>query len=220
MRRTSETNRIEAFSDGVFSISATLLILEVKIPSQLTVNENGLAGALISLWPAYLGYITSFITILVFWTHHHWIFSLMKRSDHSLVYWNGVLLLVVTFIPFPTGLLAEYLLHPQSKIAAIVYTGNFLLVSLAFHGLWRHISKEKRLLSTSASFMEENSYHRISRHYRLGPSCYLIAFLASWISEVLSVSLCLIIAIFFAIRAWPLETLIPRIEQKNADYDG
>ncbi len=204
MRRMSETNRIEAFSDGVFSISATLLILEIKIPSQLTVNENGLAIALINLWPSYLGYITSFITILVFWTHHHWIFSLMQRSDHSLVYWNGILLLVVTFIPFPTGLLAEYLLHPQSKIAASIYTGNFLLVSLAFHGLWRHISKEKRLLSTEASFTEENSYNRISEHYRLGPTCYLIAFLTSYVSEVLSVSLCLVIAILFAIRAWPL----------------
>jgi uncharacterized membrane protein len=206
MQRISETNRIEAFSDGVFAISATLLILEIKIPNQLMVNTTGLMIALIKLWPSYLAYVTSFITILVFWTHHHWIFSLMQRSDHSLVYWNGILLLVITFIPFPTGLLAEYLLHPQSKIAASIYTGNFLLVSLAFHGLWRHISKQKRLLSTEASLVEENSYDRISKHYRLGPACYLIAFLTSFVSEVLSVSLCLIIAIFFAIRAWPLET--------------
>lgn len=205
MQRTSETNRIEAFSDGIFAISATLLILEVKIPNQLTVNAGGLVIALINLWPSYLAYITSFTTILVFWAHHHWIFSLIQRSDHSLVYWNGILLLVVTFIPFPTGLLAEYLLHPQSKIAACIYTGNFLIVSLAFHGLWRHISKEKRLLAIESSLVEENSYDRISQHYRLGPACYLIAFLASFVSEVISVSLCLIIAICFAVRAWPLE---------------
>ena len=219
MLRISETNRIEAFSDGIFAISATLLILEVKIPSQSIANVNGLSTALIELWPSYLAYIISFITILVFWTHHHWIFSLMQRSDHSLVYWNGVLLLVVTFIPFPTGLLAEYLLHPQSKIAASIYTGNFLLVSLAFHGLWRHISQEKRLLSNEASLVEENNYDRISEHYRFGPSSYLIAFLASFVSEILSVSLCLIIAIYFAIRAWPLEVSIPNKKKKYTDCD-
>lgn len=219
MRKISEINRIEAFSDGIFAISATLLILEVKIPSQSTANINGLAIVLINLWPSYLAYIISFVTILVFWIHHHWIFSLMQRSDHTLVYWNGTLLLVVTFIPFPTGLLAEYLLHPQSKIAASIYTGNFLLVSLAFHGLWRHISKDKRLLSLEASLVEENSYDRISEHYRFGPSCYLIAFLTSLVSEVISVTLCLIIAMYFAIRAWPLEASNSK-KKLHTDDDG
>ncbi|MBY6241435.1 TMEM175 family protein [Methylosinus sp. Sm6] len=91
--------------------------------------------------PGYLAVFISFVTILAIWAHHHWIFTTIRRADHPLVYWNGSLLIVVTLVPFSAGLLAEYLLHPEARIAANIYTGNFLAIALAFHGLWRHISK-------------------------------------------------------------------------------
>src|SRR5512135_2113335 len=138
MEEEKETARIEAFSDGVFAIAITLLVLEIKVPGHEAVAARGLAYALGALWPSYLAFFISFVTILVLWVHHHWIFALIRRTDHPFLYWNGLLLLFVTFVPFPTGLLAEYFLHPEAKVAANLYTGNFLAISLAFHGLWRH----------------------------------------------------------------------------------
>ena len=95
----SETIRIEAFSDGVFAIAMTLLVLEIKIPSQESVAASGLGRCLIALWPSYLGFLTSFVTILVIWVHHHWIFALIRKHDHPFLYWNGLLLLFVRFVP-------------------------------------------------------------------------------------------------------------------------
>lgn len=92
MRNDHDTPRIELFSDGMFAIAVTLLVLEIKIPSQQVVNEYGLALSSISIWPSYLAFVTSFVTILVIWAHDDWIFSLVRRADHLLVYLNGLLL--------------------------------------------------------------------------------------------------------------------------------
>jgi uncharacterized membrane protein len=145
-----ETGRIEAFSDGVFAIAITLLVLEIKVPTHSTVEASGLASALLSLYPSYLAFLTSFATILVMWVNHHRIFSLVRRSDHAFLYWNGLLLLFVTFVPFPTAVLAEYLLHSEAKVAAGVYAGTFLAIAIAFAGLWRHASQSGRLLAQGA----------------------------------------------------------------------
>lgn len=206
MQIDSDTRRIESFSDGVFAIAVTLLVLEIKVPSQQFVNEFGLALSLISIWPSYLAFVTSFLTILVIWAHHHWIFSFIKRADHLLVYLNGLLLLVVTFVPFPTGLLAEYLLHPQARVAAGFYTGTFFLISLSFDILWRHVSSENRLLGLHESVKDSSSSERITLHYRLGTLLYLGAFSVSFWSEILGVTSCLLLALFFAIDAWPLQS--------------
>ena len=118
MQEERETVRIEAFSDGVFAIAMTLLVIENKVPSHDLVAAKGLAQSLVALWPSYLAFLTSFVTILVIWVHNHWVFALIKRNDHPFLYWNGLLLLFVTFVPFPTALLSEYLLNPEAKVAA------------------------------------------------------------------------------------------------------
>lgn len=203
MQADKETARIEAFSDGVFAIAITLLVLEIKIPSHEMVAGRGLAYSLAALWPSYLAFFISFVTILVIWVHHHWIFALIRRADHPFLYWNGLLLLVVTFVPFPTGLLAEYLVHPEAKVAANLYTGNFLAISLAFHGLWRHASRGGRLLATNAISSKQDEAAQITKHYRLGPPLYLAAFGVSFMSEIVSVAFCLLLAFVFALRGWP-----------------
>ncbi|MGR8978742.1 MAG: TMEM175 family protein [Gammaproteobacteria bacterium] len=142
-----ETGRLEGFSDHVFAIAMTLLVIEIKIPSHEQVAAEGLAHALAALWPSYLAFLTSFITILVIWVHHHWIFELIRRIDHLSLYINGLLLLLVAFVPFPTALIAEYSLHPDGGVAANLYTGTFLAISLAFDMLWRYASK--KLLSSN-----------------------------------------------------------------------
>ncbi|HLO52365.1 MAG TPA: TMEM175 family protein [Kamptonema sp.] len=190
-----ETGRIEAFSDGVFAIAITLLVLEIKVPHHNTVETSGLVSALLSLWPSYLAFLTSFATILVMWVNHHRIFSLVRRSDHLFFYWNGLLLLFVTFIPFPTAVLAEYLTHPEAKIAATVYAGTFLAIALAFQGLWRHVSRGGRLLAQGA---KREDIDGITKQFRFGPPLYLTAFILSFISVWLSVGLCIFLAVFFA----------------------
>jgi uncharacterized membrane protein len=203
MNEDNETARIEAFSDSVFAIAITLLVLAIKVPSHEAVARNGLVHSLVALWPAYLAFITSFVTVLVIWVQHHWIFTQFRKSDHSLLYWNGLLLLVVTFVPFPTGLLAEYLSHPEAKVAASLYTGNFLVISLVFHSLWRHISKNGRLLAPEPISSNRDEAARITKHYQVAPLFYLAAFGLSFISEIAGIASCFLLAIFFALQGWP-----------------
>ena len=203
MLEENETLRIEAFSDSVFAIAITLLVLSIKVPSHEAVAVHGLVYSLALLWPAYLAFFTSFVTVLVIWVQHHWIFTQFRRSDHPLLYWNGLLLLVVTFVPFPTGLLAEYLLHPEAKVAASLYTGNFLIISVVFHGLWRHVSKNERLLAPNAISLNRDEAARITKHYQLAPLFYLAAFGFSFISEIAGITSCLLLAFYFALRGLP-----------------
>lgn len=200
MNERNETTRIEAFSDGVFAIAITLLVIEVKVPDHEHVDRVGLVWALLEIWPSYLAYLTSFVTILVIWVHHHWIFSLITKYDHRLFYLNGLLLLFVTFIPFPTALLSEYLLHRDARVAASFYTGAFLAISISSDILWRHVSVN--LLSENAMSGKKEEASQITRHYRFGPLLYTGAFAMSFVSEPLSIMLCLLLALFFSFRRW------------------
>jgi uncharacterized membrane protein len=193
-----ETGRIEAFSDGVFAIAITLLVLEIKVPPHNIVETVGLASSLLSLWPSYLAFLTSFASILVMWVNHHRIFNLVRRTDHAFFYWNGFLLMFVTFVPFPTALLADYLLHPQAKVAASVYSASFLAIAIVFNRLWKHASTDDRLLAQKANRHEVDG---ITKQYRFGPALYLAAFLLSFVSVWLSVGVCFLLAIYFALRS-------------------
>jgi len=200
--KESETVRVEAFSDGVFAIAMTLLVIEIKVPSHEVVAAHGLARSLADLWPSYLAYLTSFVTVLDIWVHHHGVFLLIRRNDHTFLYLNGLLLLFVTFVPFPTALLAEYLLHPEARLAANIYTGTFLAISLAFDALWRHASL--RLLAPNATSVKAAEAAQVTKQYRFGPPLYGLAFGVSFVSEAWSIGLCLLLALFFAIRGSPL----------------
>ena len=201
MPESNQTVRVEAFSDGVFGIAMTLLVIEIKVPTHELVAVQGLGHSLLALWPSYLAFLTSFATILVIWVHHHWVLAMITKNDHAFLYWNGLLLLFVTFVPFPTALLAEYLLDPQARAAANLYTGTFLAISLAFDALWRHAST--RLLSPHATGEKRGEAAQVTRQYRFGPPLYLMAFGASFLSEGWSVALCLLLALFFALHGSP-----------------
>ena len=110
---------------------------------------------------------------------------------------------MVTFVPFPTGLLAEYLLHPEAKVAASLYTGNFLIISVVFHGLWRHVSKNERLLAPNAICLDRDEAARITKHYQVAPLFYLAAFGFSFTSEIAGIKSCLLLVFYLAIRGLP-----------------
>ncbi len=198
---SKETGRIETFSDGVFAIAITLLVLGIKVPRASDLGTSGsLISALIALWPQYLAFVTSFATIFAMWVNHHRIFSFIHRSDHFFLYWNGLLLLLVTFLPFPTTLLAEYLLHPESRVAGGVFAGTLVAIALAFKGLWRYASKNGRLLARSVN---PAAIGQITKQHRFGPFLYLTAFAIAFVSAGLSAVICLCLAVYFAFKGWP-----------------
>jgi len=118
----AQLQRIEAFSDGVFAIACTLLVLEIAVPHVDDVTRPGaLWAGLRATWPSLLAYVISFTTILIAWAGHQRALNLMVRSSKGFLYANGFLLLVVTFLPFPTAVLAEYIDTPQANVAVMLY---------------------------------------------------------------------------------------------------
>lgn len=192
----SETNRIESFSDAVFAIAITLLILEIRIPQHVAPGK--LAAALIGLWPSYLAFATSFFTIAMMWVNHHRVFSLIERADEVLIAVNFLLLLAITWVPFPTALLARYLRAPDEKVAAIVYSGTFLLIAILFNlMLWYSIRRGRTSPVCDPS-------HPITRQYAWGPILYTAMFVVGLKSGVACLALSALLAIFFALppRLW------------------
>ena len=213
MFERNETVRIEAFSDNVFAIAITLLVLGINVPRARELGAGGSLGStLIKQWPHYLAFVTSFITIFAKWVNHHRIFSFIQRTDHPFLYWNGLLLLFITFMPFPTALLAEYLLHPAANAAGAVFAGTYAAIAFAFKGLWHHASKNGRLLAQNVN---DREIRQITMQYRYGPLLYLAAFALSFVSVGLSVGLCLCLAVFFAFKGWPTLRLAKRSHSKG-----
>ncbi|HEY3064141.1 MAG TPA: TMEM175 family protein [Chloroflexota bacterium] len=135
------TSRLEAFSDGVFAIAATLLVLELHVPE----TEHGLGAALLAQWPTYVAYLTSFLTIGIIWVNHHALFQHVRSVDRSLLFVNLLLLLVVSVIPFPTALLGRYATAPEdSQLAAAIYGVVMFFLGIAFNLLWWQVTRERR----------------------------------------------------------------------------
>ena len=194
---TKETGRIEAFSDGVFAVAITLLVLNIQAPSPNALpRDSELLGVLAGRWPIYLAFITSFATIGIMWVNHHRLYTHIKRSDNTLLLLNLVLLFVIVFVPFPTALMAEYITQPTPRVAALVYSGTFLLMAICFNLVWRYASHENRLLDPNANLQEVNA---ITGQYRLGPLFYVVTFALAFFLPLVSIVLQLLLAIFFAI---------------------
>lgn len=172
----SETNRIEAFSDGVFAIAITLLILEIRVPEEP--GPHGLAPAIVHLWPSFLAFATSFFEIGVMWINHHRLFTMIGTTDHRLLIWNMLLLLGVTFLPFPTALIARHLTAHDSWVAAAIYNGTLFFIAIAFNLLWRYASRDRRLIDAD---VEQSAIDGVTNQYRLGPFVYAASLIAlSW----------------------------------------
>ena len=133
--------RILALSDGVFAIAITLLIIAIAIPA--TTSDADLPKALLSLWPRYLAYVLSFLVIARFWVTHHLAFRLINRYDATLVWLNLLLLMFVSFLPFPTAVLGE---HQGSPAAAVLYGASVCLAGAASAAYWWYASGRGRLL--------------------------------------------------------------------------
>ena len=141
-RTLSETARIEAFSDGVFAIAITLLILEIKVPNEEQL-QGGLLNALLEKWHSYLAFFIGFFTILVCWINHHYMFDRIKTSSHSLILINSLTLFAVTFVPFPTAVLAESFKGGDMQTAVQLFGLAFILMSVCYTSLARFVYNDK-----------------------------------------------------------------------------
>ena len=176
-----ETSRLEAFSDGVFAIAITLLILEIRVP-QLQIESNGnLLLSLGRLWPSFLAFVLSFFVVLVIWINHHELFRMVNRVDRTLMFANGALLLMVTFIPFPTAMLARYFGTPAANTAVAFYCGTFLVSSICHNLLLESVAHNRRLLRADVS---NRQISRLRRTYHLGLAVYSISVLVAIFSPI------------------------------------
>jgi uncharacterized membrane protein len=188
---SSETARVEAFSDGVFAIAITLLILDVHVPPA---SSGHLASALARQWPTYVAFLISFAFIGIMWVNHHRLFNHIRRCDNTLMFLNLLLLLGVTVVPFPTALLAAHYSAGDRTMAVAVFNGTYLVIAIFFNLLWFHAVKSD-LLDPAAI----ESAGGISRRYGIGPISYLICLGLTWISVPASLALNVALAVFFAL---------------------
>ena len=190
-----DTGRIEAFSDGVFAIAITLLIIEIGVPH---VGEfESLFEDLVHLWPSYLGYAISFLVIGTVWANHHNRFRLISRSDHILLFLNILFLMCVAFIPFPTALLADYIrddLHRTTAVA--VYSGTLAVTAVFFTLLWLYAAVDYRLVDRS---VDPSLLRAMTRRFIFGMLLYVIAFALAFVSPAASLALIVILALIFVL---------------------
>jgi TMEM175 potassium channel family protein len=186
-----ETGRLEAFSDGVFAIAITLLIIEVRVPE----GHAPLLDRLANAWPSYVAYLISFVTIGIMWANHHGIFQLIERTSHGLIVANLLLLLWVAFLPFPTKVLGEHLLATleDRRTAALFYNGSFFVTAVFYNLLWQTAARGNRLIARG----HEAAAAQVSRRFWPGAPLYLSATLLALWSVPVSIGLNGAIALFY-----------------------
>jgi len=155
-----ETTRIEAFSDGIFCVAITLLAIEIGIDAKNTSSGHDLALALWQLWPKFLAYAVSFVNVLLAWVGHHSLFRRIRTSDNFVMIANGVLLMVLALVPFPTKTLGLSISTPSFQVAVVLYTAYFVAVSCCYRLLWYTASRDRHLLVKGITETEIRSITR------------------------------------------------------------
>jgi len=178
-QQQKETVRIEAFSDGVFCVAITLLSIEIGVEAKQIETNNGLLHSILERWPICLAYATSFINVLLAWMGHHGLFKNLRNTNNAVMITNGLLLMLVALVPFPTKTLGLYLQTGAFKAAVVFYTGYFVLISLAFRLLWYAASRNLDLLVHGISV---SVIKNITRNENLGLICNSIIFLVSFVN--------------------------------------
>jgi uncharacterized membrane protein len=186
------TSRLEAFADGVFAIAATLLILDVNVR-----GAGGLGHQLLHIWPSYVAYAVSFLTIGIMWVNHHTTMHQIARVDRTFLFINVVLLMLIAFIPFPTRLVALHVSGAGARPAALMYGITLTVTAVFFNAFWFYAARGRRLLRADA---DPAVVARISRSYRPGTLIYGGATLVAFASSKVSLALYVAIAVFYAIE--------------------
>ena len=190
-------SRLETFADGVFAIAATLLILNVD--AQVGTGAGNLGNRLLEIWPSYIGYAVSFVTIGIIWSNHHTVMNQLSRVDRTFMMLNVFLLLCVAFLPFPTRLVAEHLRgRHELEPAALAYGATMTVMAITYISLWLYASRQGRLLRPDSN---PRTVSGITRSYLPGTPLYLGSTLIALVSPLASVALFGAIALFYVIES-------------------
>jgi uncharacterized membrane protein len=191
-----ETIRIETFSDGVFCIAITLLSIEIGVEVKGNDTNKGLMHLLLDKWPICLAYVISFINVLLAWIGHHGLFKHLRSTSNSIMITNGLLLMLVALVPFPTKTLGLFLQTDALKTAVVFYTGYFVLISLAFRLLWWAACRNPELLVqgiTPAQIAQTN------KNENMGLVCNGIIMAVAFVSPVTSLVLSFVMWVYWIV---------------------
>ena len=183
------TSRLEAFSDGVFAIAATLLVLEFSVE-----QGSDLGHQLLHLWPSYLSYVTSFVTIGIIWMNHHHTVSLIGRADRTMLFLNNLLLMTVAFLPFPTKLVGDFLHHDGEEAAVLAYAGTLVIMAMLHQVWWQYARRNRRLIDDGVT---DAALSAVDRAYAPGVPLYGSVFALAFASPLAAVFLTFAIAAFY-----------------------
>ncbi len=182
--------RLEAFSDGVFAIAITLLVLELKVPDVKGAGDAGLGPALLALWPDYLIYAVSFATIGIMWLNHHALFQNVKTVSYALLVCNLLLLLAVCFLPYPTLVLGRY---GPTGTTILFYGVVLVLISLAYRALYYAGQPPDKLRGITGYLLSWNAWTSV------GLLGYLVAIALGWYAPIASIGIFAAVAAFYAL---------------------
>lgn len=205
----SQTFRLEAFADAVFAIAITLLIIEIRLPPHDELaDQGGLTGALLHLWPSYVGYLISFVVIGIMWANHHSLMKLIDRVDHGFITLTLLLLMCVAFLPFPTAVMAEHLADPHERSVAVAfYCGAFTVTAAFYFLLWWHAARGRRLI---AAHVPDATVRAVTRAYAPGSLLYLTATLLAFVHVALSLAIVVGLAVLYMLpRAGAHKAIAP-----------
>jgi len=190
-----DTRRVEAFSDGVFAIAITLLVL---IFAETETDHRSLADALLHQWPAYVAYVVSFLTIGIMWINHHTVMAQIGRIDRTFLLITVVNLMFVAFAPYPTRVVAEFIRTDDRRAAALFYGISFTCTALSWAALWYYAALGNRLIAADANPRTVNG---ITRSFLPGTILYGGATLVAFASAIASIVLFGVIALFYALES-------------------
>jgi uncharacterized membrane protein len=189
---TLNKGRVETFSDGVFAIAITLLVLTIAQPS----NYSKLAKQLLDRWPSLAAYVVSFLVIGIMWLNHHTVFSYVQRIGRGFFYRNLVLLMTVVFIPYPTEVFGEALrTGAGERTAAAFYSIVMTVNALAWSALWLHVSTGRRLLNDK---LPEEQRRSSTVLFIAGTGVYLISIGIAFINPYLCLAFHGALALYYA----------------------
>ncbi|MFL5907490.1 MAG: TMEM175 family protein [Solirubrobacterales bacterium] len=184
--------RLEAFSDGVFAVAITLLVLELNVPA-----GDHLWHQLKEEWPSFAAFFVSFWVIGIIWVNHHGVLDHVKRADRGLLYLNLFLLMTVVFIPFSTALIAEHLKSgADEEVAALVYSGAFLALAIGFGLLWTYITRHRASLGVELTDAE---VRRTTMTFLIGNPFYAVAVLVAFISPAAVLVINALLALYYLV---------------------
>jgi uncharacterized membrane protein len=192
------TSRLEAFSDGVFAIAGTLLVLELRIPA----DEPDLTRALLQLWPAYAAYLVSFLTIGIIWVNHHTLLEHCRRVDRPFLYLNLLLLVAVGIVPFPTSLVDRYIVSGTGATAALVVYGlGGLLIAIGFSAVFFYATHDGRLVGDRISARQIRADGML---FPIGLATYCLGIALAFVAPIASLVVYGLTALFYALPLLPV----------------